>query len=136
MGDMRKCGTCTLCCIVMEVPELDKAAGQDCKNRTDSGCSIYNDRPIPCREFNCLWKFKKIFKDKDCKKRPDNIGVVIIPKESVAGYSPGVQLIAMSVDAFKRGVVKKITNNLSDRGFNVAQTVAGKDTSWLIRAKQ
>lgn len=53
---MRACGSCTLCCKVMKVNELDKPVGQWCKHCvTTNGCQIYPDRPQSCRDFQCLW---------------------------------------------------------------------------------
>jgi len=50
----RSCGTCTLCCKVLEIAELGKPKGAWCKNcRPGSGCIIYPDRPQECRTFHC-----------------------------------------------------------------------------------
>jgi len=53
---MRSCGSCTLCCKLVPVEELGKAAGQRCKHvKSGKGCSIYEHRPISCREWSCMW---------------------------------------------------------------------------------
>jgi hypothetical protein len=55
----RRCGTCTLCCKVMTVEELNKPNGQWCPHCIKGrGCGIYADRPNDCRTFHCgylLW---------------------------------------------------------------------------------
>src|SRR4051812_6178776 len=55
----RRCGTCTLCCKVMTVQEINKPNGQWCPHCLKGhGCGIYSDRPNECRTFNCgylLW---------------------------------------------------------------------------------
>lgn len=52
----RACGSCTLCCKVMEIGELGKAAGQWCPHvLTGKGCSIYAVRPNACSAFGCGW---------------------------------------------------------------------------------
>ncbi|WP_310533641.1 hypothetical protein [Novosphingobium sp.] len=52
----RACGSCTLCCKVMEIGELGKAAGQWCPHvLTGKGCSIYAERPHSCSAFGCGW---------------------------------------------------------------------------------
>jgi hypothetical protein len=52
----RACGTCTLCCKVVGVPELAKAAGEWCRHcRPGKGCGIHATRPIVCRGFYCEW---------------------------------------------------------------------------------
>lgn len=52
----RHCGGCTLCCKLIPVEELHKAAGTRCKHqRSSKGCAIYERRPISCREWSCMW---------------------------------------------------------------------------------
>lgn len=87
----RSCGSCTLCCKTMGVP--DHAAGPkvthkwcpDCK--IGVGCGIYETRPTTCREFECVWLQDRMnLFDEDC--RPDKTGCVIVPT------SDGMGLIA------------------------------------------
>jgi hypothetical protein len=53
---MRHCGSCTLCCKLIPVEEINKAAGQRCQHvKAGKGCSIYERRPISCREWSCMW---------------------------------------------------------------------------------
>ena len=48
------CGGCTLCCKVMSVPAIDKAAGVWCPHcKTGAGCGIYDTRPGACADFMC-----------------------------------------------------------------------------------
>jgi hypothetical protein len=50
----RQCGTCTLCCKVMTVQEINKPNGQWCPHCLKGrGCGIYSDRPNECRTFHC-----------------------------------------------------------------------------------
>jgi len=50
----RACGSCTLCCKLLGIPELGKAKNEWCKYcEIGSGCRIYDERPAPCREFLC-----------------------------------------------------------------------------------
>ena len=52
----RKCGSCTLCCSLLPVAELGKPRSVRCQHlRHGKGCSIYADRPMSCRFFNCRW---------------------------------------------------------------------------------
>lgn len=52
----RQCGTCSLCCKVLDVPEVFSPAGQWCKHfRAGAGCDIHQLRPKTCREFACVW---------------------------------------------------------------------------------
>ena len=51
---MKSCGPCTLCCTVLDIPDLAKPAGKPCVHLS-GGCGIYPDRPTPCRTFTCGW---------------------------------------------------------------------------------
>lgn len=52
----RTCGTCSMCCKVFVVPELDKPAGQWCRHiKHGVGCGIHEIRPDVCRRFFCFW---------------------------------------------------------------------------------
>ena len=55
----RSCGTCSLCCKVAAIPELQKPAGVWCVHARPGkgGCSIYDspERPGVCRTFQCAW---------------------------------------------------------------------------------
>ena len=54
--DGRSCGTCTMCCKVYDVPEVNKLSGNWCKHlKHGKGCEIYTDRPSQCRQFFCNW---------------------------------------------------------------------------------
>jgi hypothetical protein len=53
----RTCGTCTLCCKIYAIRELNKPAGRWCVHaERDRGCKIYNERPDTCRGFYCMWR--------------------------------------------------------------------------------
>lgn len=50
----KSCGSCTLCCKVLRIAELEKAHGVWCKHaRPGKGCAIYDTRPRECRTFHC-----------------------------------------------------------------------------------
>ena len=53
---MRSCGECNLCCIVLDVPELNKVRGIQCPHSVKGvGCQIYDTRPQACVDFQCAW---------------------------------------------------------------------------------
>lgn len=53
---MRDCGECNLCCIVLDVPEINKVRGIQCPHsKKKVGCQIYNTRPQACIDFKCAW---------------------------------------------------------------------------------
>jgi hypothetical protein len=50
----RSCGTCALCCRVMEIREIAKPQGVWCPNcKPGVGCKIYHGRPTECGNFYC-----------------------------------------------------------------------------------
>ncbi len=52
----RACGTCTLCCKVMGVKQIDKPAGKWCRHcAPGKGCLVYDTRPEECRTYVCGW---------------------------------------------------------------------------------
>lgn len=53
----RSCGSCSLCCKILDIPELDKPSGRWCSHCKPGkgGCEIYSDRPLVCRAFGCQW---------------------------------------------------------------------------------
>jgi Fe-S-cluster containining protein len=70
----RECGTCSLCCSVLRVDELEKPAGRDCRHqRGTNGCAIHATRPTICRSYRCLWLQGGLEDD----ERPDAIGGVV-----------------------------------------------------------
>lgn len=50
------CDGCSMCCTLLGVKELDKAPGVPCRHLKDNRCSIYDERPPSCREFECIWR--------------------------------------------------------------------------------
>jgi hypothetical protein len=72
----RTCGTCTLCCKLIEVTELEKPRGTWChhcrQHQGQGGCNIYQDRPLGCREFVCGWLQGEVPED----LKPESCGAV------------------------------------------------------------
>lgn len=81
----RECGSCTACCSALTIdhPEIQKPARVLCKNCNGAGCNIYDERPAPCRIFNCAWRVWPAF---DPLARPDRTGV--LPLIAVASRDP------------------------------------------------
>jgi len=52
----RACGSCSLCCKLLDIPELQKPASVMCGHfRKGVGCGIHADRPGACSNFQCFW---------------------------------------------------------------------------------
>lgn len=68
------CGSCTLCCELLPIPEIKKPASVLCSNCTiNKGCNIYNNRPKSCKNFDCLYLQSD---DMDISLRPNECGVM------------------------------------------------------------
>lgn len=53
----RSCRSCTLCCELPDIDELDKPANTLCRHCVrDEGCIAYAARPATCRDFLCAWR--------------------------------------------------------------------------------
>lgn len=72
---MRECSDCQLCCKLVPVKSLGKAANERCKHQSHSkGCKIYDRRPNCCRLWSCAWLTKNDTAD---LRRPDRAHYVI-----------------------------------------------------------
>lgn len=76
----RLCGRCTVCCVVMRVEALAKAAHTACEHAGPRGCRQYAQRPQQCRVWHCLWQISKL----PDVWRPDKSGVVLDVAETTA----------------------------------------------------
>lgn len=70
----RTCGSCTVCCHILEVKALAKPAGVLCEHSTGTACGIYRDRPSACATWHCLWRKIGALPD---ALRPDRAGVML-----------------------------------------------------------
>lgn len=74
----RECGSCSACCTVIAVPEIEKGTYESCEHLCETGCGIYADRPASCRTFECQWLRGVLEVDGaiDVAMRPDVCGVI------------------------------------------------------------
>lgn len=71
----RPCGDCDLCCRLLEVKALGKAAGERCRHLVAGvGCSIHASRPEQCSSFQCQWTVSPLLGD---EWRPDRANFLI-----------------------------------------------------------
>ena len=53
-----------LCCKLPRIDALSKPAGKWCQNaKVGTGCTIYETRPTPCRNFRCEWLYNSLLGD-------------------------------------------------------------------------
>ena len=69
----RSCDGCNMCCYIpyIDEPTLKKEEWTMCQNcDVGVGCKIYEDRPKPCRTFECSW----IKGETPVEWKPDKVG--------------------------------------------------------------
>ena len=69
----RTCDGCNMCCYIPGInePTLQKKEWVMCQNcDVGVGCKIYEDRPKPCRTFDCSW----IKGETPIEWKPDKVG--------------------------------------------------------------
>lgn len=71
-GSLNRCGDCHACCTALEIPELSKPQNQPCQHLCGNRCSIYQERPLVCGQWECLW----LQQEEDERFRPDNSNVL------------------------------------------------------------
>ena len=80
----RTCGTCTMCCKVLEIDDFEKPAGAWCHNCIKTGgCAIYAQRPAVCREFECLWLTERTM---PVTLKPEKIGTILMEEADGEEY--------------------------------------------------
>lgn len=85
----RSCGECQACCEAIGVyfakDDFEKPPFQRCEHQCEAGCAIYENRPRPCRVFNCTW-ILGWGREQD---RPDKLGLVIEQRDELIIVSEG-----------------------------------------------
>jgi hypothetical protein len=118
------CGTCNMCCKLPDVPELKKPANQWCAHcEIGQGCRIYETRPVPCRDFECLWLESQREKQPlPAELRPDRSRMML----TFAQNRQDVLGICDVPDAWKRPAMLRLLRLLAARGHRV-MFGAGRD---------
>ena len=98
----RGCGTCTACCTVLAIEELDKPGFSRCPNECNMGCKQYANRPGSCRDFTCLWLQGHLGKE----DRPDKLGVVF----TTTGH-PELGMIPLLIEVRQGAVQQTVIKN-------------------------
>jgi hypothetical protein len=71
---MQECGSCTLCCVLLEIRDKQSPPLERCPNcNLTVGCNIYDNRPEDCRNFNCSWRLDN---NAHADMRPDKCHII------------------------------------------------------------
>lgn len=83
----RKCGSCSACCTVLAVAEIQKPRFTRCPQLKQTGstrcCKVYDQKPEACTAYSCAWLLgfgNKIH-------RPDASGIVFSVEDTILGPS-------------------------------------------------
>lgn len=80
----RSCGECRACCSALGIEESPgeqghgllhswSAPGEPCAYECESGCSVYDRRPMSCRAYRCWW----LRGWGPEEERPDRLGLIV-----------------------------------------------------------
>ena len=122
-GSANRCGGCTLCCKLFEIPYLGSPAGHYCIYCTPNvGCSIWQARPDGCRVYACLWLAN--YDTLDDGLRPDRCGVVFDPL-------PDTKIVVAKTgeddpQAWQRDVCAQLIARLNRQGYAVITQGGGR----------
>ncbi|WP_448190165.1 hypothetical protein [Azospirillum sp. sgz301742] len=124
----RTCGECTLCCKLMGVPELKKPPARWCESCDQGkGCTVYDERPPSCRNFQCFWLMDENFPE---DFRPDRI-------HALAAYNDTPDSCVLHVDpgkpkAMRSAEVRALTDALL-KTYAKVFVLIGKESALLTR---
>lgn len=108
-----------MCCKLLDIPALEKPANRWCRHCAPGrGCTIYDSRPQPCRDFACVWlESQRESNPLPPELKPDQCGVVLSfapDRRDVMVYcDPG------DPDAWKSPPVLKLLVIMSRQGLRV-----------------
>jgi hypothetical protein len=130
---MRECGDCNLCCKILKVPDV---RGQEKPSCTwcplavkGGGCSDYENRPMECREWECLWlssgseskpeteAIKQCFTEAEEAKKQGRPDMPIMPRDILRWVrSIDNRLVRLSAlpDDLKPNRIKAVIENCLD----------------------
>jgi hypothetical protein len=128
------CGTCTVCCMALNITEFSKPAGTLCQHCTGTGCGIYETRYEVCQGYLCGWRLLPVLGE---EWRPDRSGILIdimeaidLPEEHLA-MGNGMRFIILGGEkAIRRPGFVEYVSTLVSR--NVAVYMSADSPKTLI----
>lgn len=125
---MKSCGECGMCCKLLAIAPLDKAAGDWCSNfKRGAGCAVYADRPPPCVGFMCLWLDSEKLDD---AWRPDRARFLMYTEKD--GKRLNIIVDPASPTAWKREPYYRRIKAMSQRALDGFELVVCIDTRRIV----
>jgi len=112
---MNQCDGCTACCTALEVRDiiLIKPAGKTCPFVCKTGCSIYDNRPLGCHGYDCVYILEE---DTPLELRPDKTGV-LFEKATTRIYLALIQ--EERLNDWDTELIRNYIKKLNDGGISV-----------------
>lgn len=108
-----ECGTCTLCCELLPIKQLNKHHSKLCEFCINDSCSIYPTRPEECKNFKCLFLNREL----PSKLRPDQTHIIFEKIDDVDAY---LMLVDPKYpEAYKANIVESFCLQLLDEGYSI-----------------
>lgn len=118
---MRSCDGCAACCHALHIEDLNKPTFEDCKHQCAAGCGNYDQRPGPCRDYQCLWLQGHLAQ----ADRPDRLGVIFtMTMHPTRGKLP--MLIEVRAGALQQAKVQKAIAQLTANRPVVLSSATGR----------
>lgn len=91
---MKTCGSCSACCVLTYIEELNKPVHEPCVHlKKCGGCGIYEVRPQVCRKFQCAWSLG--IGPGKWEDRPDKSGVLLYLTDKAESTEGKLAFIAL-----------------------------------------
>jgi hypothetical protein len=118
------CGTCTMCCKLMSVPELEKPTCAWCPRvEKGRGCGAYADRPQACRDFECVWlQSQSSSHPLGAELRPDHTRVVTTlttPTDRIPQQALVMHVDPDRPEAYKAGAHGRFVASMVSKGARI-----------------
>jgi hypothetical protein len=126
----RACGSCSLCCKLLQIiePDLQKERDVWCPHCRpgQGGCSIYTDpaKPKICDSFKCLWLKGEV----PIELKPDEVRAVLTPSADGKGITVFVDRTVSEIG----GWLRKFIQRTIDQGVDVA-VIQGEHFDFLSK---
>jgi hypothetical protein len=128
----RICGSCMMCCTVMQVDDLNKPSGVTCSHAVvDQGCTIRDQRPRACRRFFCGWRLDPNI---DSLWKPDIAGFLLtisLRYGAMLVMVDPARPLAWKVQPYY-GRLKEWSGRAFNEGKRIVAVVAGGEATVLL----